>query len=146
MTDSDLLPLLRSIAASLKRLAPKAADVPDLWSAEAFVWHSQGEWLEPVRNVNRLDIDLLRGIDRARDILIDNTRRFAQGFPANNALLWGARGTGKSSLVKAAHATVNGENKGQKDRQIALVEIHREDLASLPSLLKMLRDSDRRCL
>jgi predicted AAA+ superfamily ATPase len=146
MTDSDLLPLLRSIAASLERLAPQAAATPDLWSADAFVWHSQGEWLEPVRNVNRVDIDLLRGIDRARDILIDNTRRFAQGFPANNALLWGARGTGKSSLVKAAHAAVNGENKGKKDRQIALVEIHREDLASLPSLLKMLRDSDRRCL
>jgi predicted AAA+ superfamily ATPase len=93
-----------------------------------------------------VDIDLLRGIDRARDILIDNTRRFARGFPANNALLWGARGTGKSSLVKAAHAAVNGEAGGKKDERIALVEIHREDLASLPSLLKMLRDSNRRCL
>jgi uncharacterized protein len=146
MTDSDLLPLLRSIAASLERLAPQPSAAPDLWAADAFVWHSQGEWLEPVRNVNRVDIDLLRGIDRARDILIDNTRRFAQGLPANNALLWGARGTGKSSLVKAAHAAVNGDSKGKKDRQIALVEIHREDLASLPALLKMLRDSDRRCL
>jgi len=146
MTDSELLPLLRSIAASLERLAPKPSAAPDLWAADAFVWHSQGEWLEPVRNVNRVDLDLLRGIDRARDILIDNTRRFAQGLPANNALLWGARGTGKSSLVKAAHAAVNGDSKGKKDRQIALVEIHREDLASLPSLLKMLRDSDRRCL
>jgi predicted AAA+ superfamily ATPase len=146
MTDSDLLPLLRSIAASLERLAPQPSAAPDLWAADAFVWHSQGEWLEPVRNVNRVDLDLLRGIDRARDILIDNTRRFAQGLPANNALLWGARGTGKSSLVKAAHAAVNGDSKGKKDRQIALVEIHREDLASLPSLLKMLRDSDRRCL
>lgn len=146
MTDSDLLPLLRSIAASLERLAPQPSAAPDLWAAEAFVWHSQGEWLEPVRNVNRVDIDLLRGIDRARDILIDNTRRFAQGLPANNALLWGARGTGKSSLVKAAHAAVNGDSKGKKDRQIALVEIHREDLASLPALLKMLRESDRRCL
>jgi predicted AAA+ superfamily ATPase len=146
MTDSDLTPLLRSIAASLERLAPKPAPAADLWAADAFVWHSQGERLEPVKQVNRVDIDLLRGIDRARDILIDNTRRFAQGFPANNALLWGARGTGKSSLVKAAHAAVNAENKGKKDRQIALVEIHREDLASLPNLLKMLRESDRRCL
>jgi len=146
MTDSDLLPLLRSIAASLERLAPKPSAAPDLWAADAFVWHSQAEWLEPVRNVNRVDIDLLRGIERARDILIDNTRRFALGLPANNALLWGARGTGKSSLVKAAHAAINGESKGKKDRQIALVEIHREDLASLPALLKMLRDSDRRCL
>jgi len=146
MTDSDLLPLLRSIAASLERLAPRPSAAPDLWAADAFVWHSQGEWLDPVRHVNRVDIDLLRGIDRARDILIDNTRRFAQGLPANNALLWGARGTGKSSLVKAAHAAVNGESEGKKDRQMALVEIHREDLASLPALLKMLRDSDRRCL
>jgi len=146
MSESDLLPLLQSIAASLERLAPKPGAVPDLWAADAFVWHSQGEWLEPVPHVNRVDIELLRGIDRARDILIDNTRRFAEGLPANNALLWGARGTGKSSLVKAAHAAVNSEAGGKKDRQIALVEIHREDLASLPSLLKMLRDSDRRCL
>jgi predicted AAA+ superfamily ATPase len=146
MTESELLPLMQSIAASLERLAPKSGAAPDLWAAEAFVWHSQGEWLEPVTRINRVEIDLLRGIDRARDILIDNTRRFAQGLPANNALLWGARGTGKSSLVKAAHAAVNRESGGRKDRQIALVEIHREDLASLPSLLKMLRDSDRRCL
>ena len=146
MTESDLLPLLQSIAASLERLAPKQGTAPDLWAADAFVWHSQGEWLEPIPNVNRVDIELLRGIDQARDILIDNTRRFAAGLPANNALLWGARGTGKSSLVKAAHAAVNREAGGKKDRQIALVEIHREDLASLPSLLKMLRDSDRRCL
>jgi predicted AAA+ superfamily ATPase len=146
MTESDLLPLLQSIAASLERLAPKQGAAPDLWAADAFVWHSQGEWLEPVPHVNRVDIELLRGIDRARDILIDNTRRFAAGLPANNALLWGARGTGKSSLVKAAHAAVNREAGSKKERQIALVEIHREDLASLPSLLKMLRDSDRRCL
>ena len=125
---------------------PSGGAAPDLRAADAFVWHSQGEWLEPVRSVNRVDIDLLRGIDRARDILIDNTRRFAAGLPANNALLWGARGTGKSSLVKAVHAAVNAENGGKKDRQIALVEIHREDLASLPSLLKMLRESKRRCL
>ena len=146
MTESDLLPLLQSIAASLERLAPKQGVAPDLWAADAFVWHSQGEWLEPVHVVNRVDIDLLRGIDRARDILIDNTHRFAAGLPANNALLWGARGTGKSSLVKAAHASVNRDAGANKDRQIALVEIHREDLASLPNLLKMLRDSNRRCL
>ncbi|HZF33151.1 MAG TPA: ATP-binding protein, partial [Candidatus Angelobacter sp.] len=92
------------------------------------------------------DLCLLRGVDRARDILLDNTRRFAAGLPANNALLWGARGTGKSSLVKAVHAAVNGENAGNGAPAIALVEIHREDLASLPVLLKLLRDNPRRCL
>jgi hypothetical protein len=144
--DSETMPPLRAIAAALERLAPKAAPAANLHAADAFVWHSQGEWLEPVPAVNRVEIELLHGIDRARDILLDNTRRFAQGLPANNALLWGARGTGKSSLVKAVHAAVNAEGKGAQTRTIALVEIHREDLASLPALLKMLRDSDRRCL
>jgi len=99
-----------------------------------------------VLHVNRVDLALLRGVDRARDILLDNTRRFAAGLPANNALLWGARGTGKSSLVKAAHAGVNQENAAAGRPPIALVEIHREDLASLPNLLKRLRASPRRCL
>ena len=143
---SDLLPVLRAIADALERLAPPPPKRPDLAAGDAFVWHADGEWLEPIRQVNRVDLPLLRGVDRARDILLDNTRRFAGGLPANNALLWGARGTGKSSLVKAVHAAVNRENGSAGKAPIALVEIHREDLASLPSLLKMLRADSRRCL
>jgi uncharacterized protein len=95
-----------------------------------------------VHQVNRIEIGLLRGIDRVRDILLDNTERFAAGLPANNVLLWGARGTGKSSLVKAAHAAVN----QKRPRALALVEIHREDIPSLPRLLSLLRQSSRRCV
>src|SRR6266404_2551011 len=120
MADSHQLPLLQRIADALERLAPAAPASAALDKADAFVWHADG----------------------ARDILLDNTRRFAKGLPANNALLWGARGTGKSSLVKAVHAAVNAEAKGA----IALIEIHREDLASLPQLLARLRGQKRRCL
>lgn len=146
MTDSELIPLLRTIADALDRLAPSPPVASDLNGADAFVWHADGGRLEPVPLVNRIDLALLRGIDRPRDILLDNTRRFAAGLPANNALLWGARGTGKSSLVKAVHAAVNHENATKGLPEIVLVEIHREDLASLPALLKMLRDGPRRCL
>jgi predicted AAA+ superfamily ATPase len=146
MTDSELIPLLRTIADALDRLAPSPPVASDLNGADAFVWHADGGGLEPVLQVNRIDLALLRGIDRPRDILLDNTRRFAAGLPANNALLWGARGTGKSSLVKAVHAAVNHENAAKGQAAIVLVEIHREDLASLPALLKMLRDGPRRCL
>jgi len=146
MSETELLPLLRSIAEALERLAPRRPDGADLTAADAFVWHADGGWLEPVAQVNRVDLGLLRGVDRARDILLDNTRRFAAGLPANNALLWGARGTGKSSLVKAAHAAINAENARAGVAAIALVEIHREDLASLPVLLKVVRESSRRCL
>src|SRR5262245_32180670 len=145
MTDSDLVPLLRTIAEALDRLAPRQPPPSELNGADAFVWHADGR-LEPVTHVNRVDLALLRGVDRARDILLDNTRRFAADLPANNALLWGARGTGKSSLVKAVHAAVNAESTAKGMPAIALVEIHREDLASLPVLLKMLRESPRRCL
>ena len=113
--------MLRQIADALERLAPPDPPSASLDSAEAFIWHAEGARLEPVDRVSRVDLDLLRGVDRSRDILLDNTRRFARGFPANNALLWGARGTGKSSLVKAVHATVNAETKGG----LALIEIHR---------------------
>jgi len=146
MTDPELIPLLRTIAEALDRLAPSPPPASSLDGADAFVWHADGGRLEPVAQVNRVDLALLRGVDRARDILLDNTRRFAADLPANNALLWGARGTGKSSLVKAVHATVNVENAAKGAAAIVLVEIHREDLASLPVLLKMLRDSPRRCL
>src|SRR5262245_63899852 len=134
------------MAEALERLAPRRPPDSRLDASDAFIWHADGTWLEPVAEVNRLDLGLLRGVDRARDILLDNTHRFAAGLPANNALLWGARGTGKSSLVKAVHDAVNRENAGKGPAPIVLVEIHREDLASLPPLLKMLRDSPRRCL
>jgi uncharacterized protein len=142
MTNPDLLPLLRRIAETLERLAPPPAPAVDLDVADAFVWHAERGWLEPVDEVNRVEIGLLRGIDRVRDILLANTRRFAAGLPANNVLLWGARGTGKSSLIKAAHAAVNAE----RPRALALVEIHREDIPSLPRLLSLVRTRARRCL
>jgi len=133
--------LLR-VAAALERLAPPAANGAELTDAEAFVWHADGHRLEAIRKVNRVDMALLKGVERQTAQLLDNTRRFANGFPANNALLWGARGMGKSSLVKAVHATVNRE---LGDR-LALVEIHREDIPSLPALLTRLRATDRRCI
>jgi len=141
-TDPDLLPLLNRIADALERLAAPAPPANDLDISDAFVWHADRGWLEPVYQVNRVEIGLLRGIDRVRDILLDNTERFAAGLPANNVLLWGARGTGKSSLVKSAHAAVNEKHP----RALALVEIHREDIPSLPQLLSLLRVTARRCL
>jgi uncharacterized protein len=139
MTDPDLEPLLRRIADTLERIAPAAPAANDLAAASAFVWHAETSTLEPVHKVNAVDYGLLKGIDRVRDILLDNTRRFAAGLPANNALLWGARGMGKSSLVKAVHALIAGAAD-----QLILIEIHREDTPSLPHLLGRLRDTDRR--
>ncbi|MEW5727678.1 MAG: ATP-binding protein [Pseudomonadota bacterium] len=132
--------LLARIAEALDRLAPPPAAAADLAAADAFVWHAAPDGLEPGAEVNRVDIALLKGIDRQRDQLLDNTRRFADGLPANNALLWGARGTGKSSLVKAVHAAVNAARPGA----LALVEIHRDDIPTLPRLLKILKGSGRR--
>jgi predicted AAA+ superfamily ATPase len=142
MPDPDLEPLLQRIAGALERLAPPAPPKNDLGAADAFIWHAEGDWLEPVKEVNRVEIGLLRGIDRVRDILVENTERFAAGLPANNVLLWGARGTGKSALVKAAHAAIN----ATKPKTLALIEIHREDIPSLPRLLSLVRGSKRRCL
>jgi predicted AAA+ superfamily ATPase len=130
------------IADALERLAPPVPPRPDLTAAEAFVWHASSATLEPVPRVNRLPLPLLKGIDRVRDILHDNTRRFADGLPANNVLLWGARGMGKSSLVKAVHGAVNAETPGG----LLIVEIHREDIESLPVLMRLLRASGRRVL
>jgi predicted AAA+ superfamily ATPase len=130
--------LLRRIATALERLAPPAKAPPDFSVADAFIWQPAGGRLIPVPKVNRVAMSLLKGIDRMRDILIENTERFAAGLPANNALLWGARGMGKSSLVKAAHAQINaslGENAGY----LKLVEIHREDIESLPDLMTLVR-------
>jgi predicted AAA+ superfamily ATPase len=140
--DPQLLPLLTRIADALERLAPTAAPPVDLAPADAFVWHAEGQRLTPIPTVSRVDLALLAGIERQRDTLLENTSRFAAGLPANNALLWGARGMGKSSLVKAIHAAVN-EQTGAK---LALVEIHREDLGSLPVLLHGLRASTRRVI
>ncbi len=139
MTDT-IEPLLRRIADALDRLSPPPPAPTDLTAADAFIWHADTRRLEPVPVVNRVDLDLLQGIERQRDILLDNTRRFAKGLPANNALLWGARGSGKSSLVKAAHAAVNAELPG---RPLALVEIHREDIPTLPTILAALRGARR---
>lgn len=142
MTDADLLPVLTRIADALERLAPPAHPAPDMTAADAFVWHADGRRLEAIAQVNRVDIGLLHGIENQRATLLENTSRFARGLPANNALLWGARGTGKSSLVKAVHAKVNADAPGS----LALVEIHREDIPTLPDLLHILRDSGRRCI
>src|SRR4051812_2110471 len=130
---------LRGSAGALERPAPPARAVVDLGAADAFIWHP-GRGLVAVPRVNRVHMSLLKGIDRMRDILVENTERFAHGLPANNALLWGARGMGKSSLVKAAHAATNaalGKNAGL----LKLVEIHREDIETLPELMTLLRGS-----
>ena len=129
------------IAAALERLAPGAPAAPLFAAADAFSWHPDERRLVPVARVNRVEMSLLKGIDRMRDVLLENTERFARGLPANNALLWGARGMGKSSLVKAVHATVNaahGRRKG-RDGLLKLVEIHREDIESLPDLMALMR-------
>lgn len=145
---SDLVVLsgiLERIAGSLERLAPGTAGAPNFSAAEAFVWHPAGQRLAPVRRVNRVEMSLLRGIDRVRDLLVENTERFALGLPANNALLWGARGMGKSSLVKATHAAINAK-LGPRTRKgaLKLIEIHREDIESLPEVMGLLRGNSHR--
>lgn len=138
---------LDRLIAVLERAAPPAAASVDLDAADAFVWHATPPGLEPVARVNRVEMALLKGIDRVRDQLVDNTERFARGLPANNALLWGARGMGKSSLVKAAHAEVDAAlaRAGSASR-LKLVEIHREDIETLPALLSLARGSAHRFL
>jgi uncharacterized protein len=129
---------LERIAAALERLAPAPMPAPD-FSAEAFVWHTAPDRLEPVSRVSRVDLSLLIGVNRSRDTLVENTRHFARGLPANNALLWGARGMGKSSLVKAVHASVRAEGHDLK-----IVELSREDLPSVQRLLAHLRAAAHR--
>ncbi len=132
---------MERIAAALERLAPAPQPAPDYDVADAFVWHVDPDNLQPVPKVSRVPVDLLVGVDRSRDTLLANTRQFARGLPANNALLWGARGMGKSSLVKAVHAAVLAEGL-----QVKLVELQREDLPSVARLLNLLRVSDKRFL
>jgi uncharacterized protein len=130
------------IAEALERLAPPPPPAPEIAAADAFVWHADRGALQPAPKVNRVDIALLRGIDRVRDALLENTLRFSEGLPANNALLWGARGMGKSSLVKAAHASINASVSAAKP--LKLIEIHREDIESLPALMALLRGDEHR--
>ncbi len=137
-TQERIADALEAIVAHVAASA-HAGSAESLSGADAFVWHSSGR-LIPVPRVNRVDLSLLKGIEQVRDILIENTERFANGYPANNALLWGARGMGKSSLVKAAHASVNAGSKIAG--RLKLIEIHREDIESLPVLMTLLRASD----
>jgi predicted AAA+ superfamily ATPase len=135
--------LLERIAAALERLAPPLLPAPDFSAAEGFIWLAESCRFQPVPAINRVPLQLLKSVDRMRDILYDNTRRFAEGLPANNALLWGARGMGKSSLVKAVYAAVASETgAGNGSRPgLKLVEIHREDIASLPVCLGFMRNA-----
>jgi predicted AAA+ superfamily ATPase len=139
--EEPILDRLDRLVAALDRLAPRPPAGTDFDAAEAFVWQAAPEAFLPVARVNRQPLSLLKGIDRAAEQLLENTRRFARGLPANNALLWGARGMGKSSLVKAAHAQVRQQlglgERGKPD--LKLIEIHREDIASLPQCLAHLR-------
>jgi predicted AAA+ superfamily ATPase len=135
--------LLERIAGALERLSPAPSSSGSLGAADAYIWHAEGLRLVAVPRVNRVEMTLLKGIDRMRDTLMENTERFARGLPANNALLWGARGMGKSSLVKAVHANVNAAS-GKHKGMLKLIEIHREDIESLPVLMGRLRESPYR--
>ncbi|MCC6718269.1 MAG: ATP-binding protein [Acetobacteraceae bacterium] len=147
LPEAALLESLGRIADALDRLAPPPSPAPDLTLADAFAWQPETGELRPVTRVSRVDIDLLRGVESQKALVLENTARFAAGLPANNAMLWGARGMGKSSLVKAVHARINAEHPAS----LVLIEIHREDIATLPDLLALLRGpdlrgADRRCL
>lgn len=141
MTDSARqAAALERIAEALERMAPAPLATPDFTAADAYVWRTNPDRLDPAKRISRVPIGLLVGVDRARDTLLENTRRFASGLPANNALLWGARGMGKSSLVKAAHAAVIAENPNS----LGLIEIQREDIPTLDRLMQLLRGSSHR--
>ncbi|PVE25214.1 AAA family ATPase [Microvirga sp. KLBC 81] len=143
LTSPESMALLKRIADALERIAPAGAPQANFAAADAFVWHAAARRLSPVPKVNRVEMTLLRGIDRVRDQLAENTARFARGLPANNALLWGARGMGKSSLVKAVHAEINA-TKAADARALKLIEIHREDIETLPDLMGILRSDPHR--
>jgi len=141
MSETVLSDPLDRIAAALERMAPAPLEAPDLDASDAFVWHVSPERLEPVEKVSRVDLRLLVGIDRSRDTLLANTVQFAKGLPANNALLWGARGMGKSSLVKAVHAEIV-----HRGHPLKIVELQREDLPSVSRLMALLARSAHRFL
>lgn len=145
MNDQDIKHLLERIATALEFMAPTQSKPPKFGPENAFIWNAVHENLQPVETVNRIEMSLLKGIDRLRDILLDNTARFARGLPANNTLLWGARGMGKSSLVKAVHHHINETIVPEYNiNPLKLLEIHREDIETLPSLLTHLRRADYR--
>ena len=135
-----LLAEVKRLAEAVERLAGPAPAVNDWQAADCFVWAPARQHLQPVRRPNRVELALIRGVDHVRDILHENTLRFAEGFPANNVLLWGARGMGKSSLVKAVHADIIKNNR----IPLKLVEVHREDISSLPALLDIIKDANHR--
>ena len=144
MIDENLNHKLDQLIAILSRMAPAEAKPLDMDNCDCFVWNPDKLALTPVKHVNRIDIDLIKGVDQARDALIENTRQFANGLPANNVLLWGARGMGKSSLVKSVQAKIN-EEKADK-LPLKLIEIHREDIGTLPILLTELRKTPYRSI
>ena len=141
-TARQILAELSRLTRAVESLAPAPAPANDFALADCFVWDADRGYLSPIGRPNRIEISLIKGIDHVRDILVDNTRRFAQGLPANNVLLWGARGMGKSSLVKAAHAELIADP--EIDAPLKLVEIHREDINSLPVLMGILRPAPAR--
>jgi len=143
LSDKDLKIIadrLDALSRLIERAVPPAQPEVDFDAADAFVWHPATRSLQPIKRVNRVDLSLLKGVDRMRDILVDNTERFARGLPANNVLLWGARGMGKSSLVKSVHAGVS----RSEETRLKLIEIHREDIETLPELMAMVRESSHR--
>ena len=135
MATTDELRILQRIAQGIERLSPEPSPAPEIKSADAYVWDAENKNLVPVAEVQHVDLGLLHGVDQARDTLLANTLQFAKGYSANNALLWGARGMGKSSLIKAVHAHIN----KQLPRSLVLIEIHREDIRTLPQLVYILR-------
>ena len=140
MKNDSLKPVLERIANALERLAPETSIVEQKMDSTAYVWDKELNHLKAIKNISRLDLTLLKGLEQQTQILYDNTKQFAQGLPANNALLWGARGTGKSSLIKAIHGNINENTKFS----IILVEIFREDINSLPALLDRLKNNKKR--
>jgi predicted AAA+ superfamily ATPase len=144
--DTTLTGLLTRIAAALERLAPPPSPPLDLSGAEGFVWQPAQGRLMQVPHIARVALDLIQGVEQQKRMVLENTARFARGFPANNAMLWGARGMGKSSLVKATHAAVAAEGRQGGVSPLKLIEIHRDDLRTLPDLLNLLRGRPERCV
>ena len=144
MSQDAITDRLDQLIALLERLVPAVTQTPDFHASDAFIWQPSPAGLQQVERVNRVDIGLLKGVDRNRDMILDNTERFADGLPANNALLWGARGMGKSSLIKAVHAEINQSRGADGTASLKLIEIHREDIETLPSLMSLLRDTPHR--
>src|ERR1700761_6473186 len=144
--DTTLTDLLTRIATALERLAPPPPLPVDLSGAEGFVWQPAQGRLQPVPHIARVALDLIQGVDQQKQMVLENTARCARGFPANNAMLWGARGMGKSSLVKATHARVAAESREDGVSPLKLIEIHRDDLRTLPDLLNLLRGRPERCV